>query len=222
MTKAQEKEIRLSYLWKKIILIAFNPSGTKEIFDWLSIYRRSVKEFWEISNYPNHDKFNIIVSNNNIPIEFDFNYNDLQKFSVKFLYIIDDENYSTWMHDVDKSYFSPEQPVLTQDVHMKKYLKTIREGDITEVLDGLLIHPTAHQHISFNNNEEENADDPLHDIRIGGGYNNPFQFLFHLRYQLCLIKEKREYERTRLISLFNDAIKKKCNGIAASKLLDIR
>ena len=222
MTEAQEKEIKLSYLWKKIILIAFNPSGTKEIFDWLSIYRRSVKEFWEISNYPNHDKFNIKVSNNNIPIDFDFNYNDTQKFSVKFFYVRDDVKSSAWMHDVDKSYFTPEQPVLAQNNHINKYLRSVNEDDIKEVLDGLLIHPTAHQHISFNDNEQQNDSAPKHEIRIGGGFHNPYQFLFHLRYQLCLIKEIRESERSRLILLFYDAIKKECSVIPPSKLLNVR
>lgn len=210
MTELQEKQIKLAYLWKKIILLGFSPSSPTEINDWISMYARSIVKFWEVTNMPRLSRNNIEVSNVAIPIDYDFTYNSLSKFNTKFCYLSENGEYS-WMHDVDKKYFIPEQPILTQDSHMKKALKKIKREDVEDVLDGMFFHPTAHQHIS---KEEE-----IHPIRIGGGIHNAFQFLFHIRFQLCLINEKRETEKQRLITLFFDAIKSKKTSIAPSVTL---
>lgn len=213
MTEAQEKEIKLSYLWKRITDLAFHPSGIVEINNWLSIYCKSVVDFWEVPDYPTLNKFTIEVTNKNIPIDFKFVYSDSNKFSVSFYYLGEDNNDFAWMHDVDKNFFTPEQYILSHDNHMRKNLRKINEDDVKMALEGFLYHPTAHQHIS---------EDDRHEIRIGGGIQNPFHFLFHLRYQLCLIEENRELERNRLTTLFYNAIKNKCTGIAPSKLLYIK
>ena len=214
MTENEEKPIKLAYLWKKIINIAFRPSGTGNISDWLSIYCRSVVDFWEVADYPTLDKFSIEVANNDIPIDFKFTYSDSNKFSVNFYYLGEDNNDFAWMHDVDKNYFTPEQYILSHDNHMPRDLKKkVNENDIKIVLEGLLFHPTVHQHIS---------EGDKHEIRIGGGFYNPFQFLFHLRYQLCLIEDNRESERARLISLFYEAIKKKHEIIPPGTLFGIK
>jgi len=212
MTELQEKHIRLTYLWKKINLLAFSPSGPAEINNWITIYSRSVVKFWEVSNIPKLDRNNIEVSNTVIPIDYNFTYDSLKKFNVKFYHLNESREYS-WMHDVDKSYYIPEQPILTQDNHMKKALKKLKIEEVEEVLNGMFFHPTAHQHIA--------EDEEKHSIRIGGGIHNAFQFLFHIRFQLCLIEEKREAERQRLIALFYAAIKEKTQIIAPSVVLDL-
>jgi hypothetical protein len=213
MTETQEKEIKLAYLWKRITDLAFHPSSSIEINDWLSIYCKSVVDFWEVADYPKLNRFTIEVANNDIPIDFKFVYTDTNKFSVSFYYLGEDNNDFAWMHDVDKNFFTPEQYILSYDNHMPKNLKKISEDDVNIVLEGLLFHPTAHQHIS---------EDDRHEIRIGGGFQNPFQFLFHLRFQLCLIDRKRELERNRLTSLFYNAVQKKCTGISPSQLLHVK
>ena len=207
------KEIQLAYIWKRVILLAFCPSGDREVFDWISCYSRSVKEFWEVSEYPNQDKFKLSVYNSLIPINYDFSFENLRKFIVNFYYPHNANKDFIWMHDVDKTYFIPEQFILTHDNHMNKHLRTIKEDDLKIVLEGLLFHPAAHQHI----------EEPLteHKIRIGGGIHNPFQFLFHLRFQLCLVDEKREEEKNRLNELILKAIKCKCEKIRPRRLLDL-
>jgi hypothetical protein len=213
MTDLQEKHIRLTYLWKKIILLAFSPSGSSEINNWISIYSQSIVKFWEVPNIPKLIQNNIEVFNTAIPIDFNFTYDSLSKFNVKFYHLNESREYS-WMHDVDKKYYIPEQPILSQDIHMKKALKKLKFEEVEEVLDGMFFHPTAHQHIS--------EDEERHSIRIGGGIHNAFQFLFHLRYQLCLIEENRVAEKQRLITLFYDAIKGgKKEIISPSVILDL-
>jgi len=207
------KEIQLAYIWKKIILLGFSPSGEGDVYAWISCYRRSVVNFWEVSEFPRQDKFKLSVYNSNIPINYEFSFEDFKKFIVNFYYPHSSNKDFIWLHDVDKTYFVPEQFILTYDNHMNKYLRTIKEDDLKMVLEGLLFHPAAHQHI----------EEPLtqHQIRIGGGIHNPFQFLFHLRFQLCLIDEKREKEKKRLNKLFLSAIQNRCHKIAPCKLLDL-
>jgi len=206
------KDIQLAYLWKWIIYLAFSPSG-KEIFDWISCYSKSVTDFWEIDSYPKQDKYSLTVYNCNIPISFDFSLEKIDKFIVQFFYPHTEGQDFMWLHDVDKSHFVPEQPILTNDNHRNSYLKKITPEDVLKVLNGLFFHPSAHQHIEGPINH--------HIIRIGGGIHNPFQFLFHLRYQLCLIEQKREDEKNRLTELFYNAIMKKCRIIAPGVLLNL-
>jgi len=47
-----------------------------------------------------------------------------------------------------------------------------------------------------------------HEVRIGGGIENPYVFLFHLRCQFCLVSNHvRQTERQRLIDLFKRSIR---------------
>jgi len=89
-------------------------------------------------------------------------------------------------------------------------LKKFVSDDVKAVIDGLILHPKAHQHIASPINN--------HDIRIGGGLDNPFLFLFHLRYQLCPIPDKRQKEKKRLLALFSDSLKSN-SSITASSLM---
>ncbi len=76
----------------------------------------------------------------------------------------------------------------------------------------MIFHPRTHTHV-----EEYglmlSAPPPLpllalREIRIGGGIENAFVFLFHLRYQFCLVSEEtRGTERARLVNLFTTAIR---------------
>lgn len=104
-----------------------------------------------------------------------------------------------WIHDVDDQYFNfPNQLFLTKYNQEQKALREFEAQDIEKVVDGLLCHPVVHQHI----------ESPIdkHEIRIGGGIDNAFLFLFQLRYQLCPFPDKRKTERDRLMNLFQDEI----------------
>ena len=107
-------------------------------------------------------------------------------------------------------FFFPEQSFLTKYDKSKEAKKKMNSRYIADVLDGLIFHPRTHLHIK--------SPIDKHEIRIGGGIDNPFLYLFHLRYQLCPIKEKRVAEKERLIALFETAVKNDKFG-AANKLL---
>lgn len=141
----------------------------------------------------------------------EYSVSEYSKFAVRFLYTLNDAKELMWVHDVDSKYFKfPMQSFLTAHNKRKAALRNIQESDIKCVIDALLFHPRAHQHI----------ESPLdkHEIRIGDGIDNAFLFLFHLRYQLCPIQEKRSAEKQRIIRLFYEAIQTKI-GVTANDLM---
>lgn len=103
------------------------------------------------------------------------------------------------------------------------------KGDIEAVLDGMIFHPRCHSHLeNFGIRQHVQLDqdrDGLssHEVRIGGGIENPYIFLFHLRYQFCLVsKEVRQTERQRLIDLFNMSISSSKQNVNAKDLFNFK
>lgn len=205
-----DRNIVRAYLWQEVINLGFNPSGDADQKSWVLQYARSLKEFWEIDAYPINLRVESGVLKGRVDspanLSFDFDIAAKDKFLVQFLSapIRKRGNGLMWNHDVDSAFFNfPIQPLLTflpkqRNIALKSNLQ---ESDIEVIVDGLLCHTRAHQHIEL----------PIdnHEIRIGGGIDNAFLFLFHLRYQLCPIPEKRKKEKQRLVQLFLNAIKNK-------------
>lgn len=198
-----ERSIIQAYIVQDIVRLGFSPSGDKDRKRWLLQYGKSLKAFWEIEAYPGppSEKNNIFSATINSPLdigaEYQYAIESIDKFSVRIMHAPNTQ--LMWTHDMDGQYSTfPYQTFLT--LHNKRTLaiKEMTDDDIGRVIDSLLVHPTPHQHI------ESPIDN--HEIRIGGGIINPFQYLFHLRIQLCPIADRRNAERNRLIALFNNAI----------------
>ncbi len=203
-----DKNIIQAYLWQEVIRLGFSPSSKKDKKNWISQYEKSLKDFWEINDYPikmNGD----LTTVTHVGLNFEYKYQripDISKFNTT-LYYLSDTIELLWKHDIDTSYFLfPKQSILNKYRKLqqaKKEFKNFAPIDRTKIIknisDGLLFHPAVHQHI----------DSPIdeHEIRIGGGIYNPYVFLFHLRYQLCPDKDKRNKEEERLAQLFEEAIK---------------
>lgn len=211
-----DKQMIRAYLWQAVIRLGFCPASTKDQQGWLYQYGHSIKDFWETSypKPPRMEKGRItaeIDCTDPLNLSLIYQVDSTHKFNVHFRYS-DPSNSKKliWIHDVDGSYFCfPPQPFLSRD-GQKAALKKFVSDDVEAVVDGLLFHPKAHQHIESPINK--------HAIRIGGGIDNPFLYLFHLRYQFCLIPIKQKAERDRLVALFSDALRSN-SPIAASKLM---
>jgi len=210
-----DNDIIQAYLWQEIIRLGFSPAGDKDKKNWLRMYGRSLKDFWEIDDYPPTPKSNGTITTEltctaSLNIALSYSITNITKFAVTFSPFSDRSN-KLWVHDVDGSsyFFFPERSLLTKYKKGKAAIKKISVKHIEKVLDGLIFHPMAHQHI--------NTD--FHEIRIGGGINNPFLYLFHLRYQLCPDETRRNEERERLFNLFESAIKTKKKLVTANELL---
>jgi hypothetical protein len=92
----------------------------------------------------------------------------------------------------------------------------------------MLFHPRCHFHLEdlgvrYVQLDPEKGGLKLHEIRIGGGIENPYVFLLHLRYHLCLVhKDVRRNERLRLINLFDNAIREKKQNVNAKELFNFK
>ena len=212
-----DKQMIRAYLWQAVIRLGFCPASTKDQQGWLYQYGQSIKDFWETS-YPKPPRMEngritaVIDCTDILNLSLIYQVDSTHKFSVRFRYsyTLNDKKL-IWIHDVDGNFFCfPPQLFLSRDGQEKVALKGFVPDDVEAVIDGLLLHPKAHQHIESPINN--------HDIRIGGGIDNPFLYLFHLRYQLCPIPVKQNTERDRLVALFSSALRSN-RYIAANKLM---
>lgn len=217
-----DKKIIRAYLWQEVIRLAFSPSGRKEQKKWMRQFGKSLNYLVQGDSPPviklQEILPQIIYFSIELPINLimDGNIDAENKFTVEFLYLPPSNNRELmWIHDVDGAYFSfPVQEFLTHHNQRRSMLGEFSDEDVEAVLDSLIFHPAVHQHIEY----------PIdnHDIRIGGGTDNPFLFLFHLRYQFCPCEEARQNEKNRLIKLFSDAVREcKDRPIPISTLMDM-
>lgn len=187
-----DKKIIFAYLWREILRLGFHPSGDKEQKSWLVQYGKSLKDFWEVDHqdFPSLEKGAFkgnLSCSPGLNMFLTYSISGPSKFVVAFEYKTIHGMELMWIHDVDEAYFRfPVQTFLTLHNQRNPALRDIRDSDIKVVINGLLCHPRAHQHIESPINK--------HEIRVGGGIDNAFLFLFHLRYQLCPIPGKREAE----------------------------
>ena len=218
-----DKQLIRAYLWQAVIRTGFCPESTKDKKSWIRLHGQSIREFWGIPSYPKAPtmekgkiKYSIDCTDL-LGLYLDCSVNSVHEFNVRFLYLPPQDNKELimWTHDVDdgggKYFSSPVQPFLSHKDE-KKALAKFKPDDLDAVLNGLIFHPKAHQHI------ESPASLDNHHIRIGGGIDNPFLYLFHLRYQFCPDAAKRKAERDRLTVLFADACRNK-SKITAHDLL---
>lgn len=222
-----DNDIIRGHIWQKILLLAFHPSGQKDQAKWLYLYTQSLKDYWEISYQDNpkniKNNFSAKLSCSLPSISINYNIEDIDKFAFTFNYQTGGQKVFEWIHDVDGKYFSlPTHKLLTHHKTEHESLKHTNKEYLKSVTDAILFHPKVHMHIehpSYNYNKEIL---PQHDVRISGGIDNPFLFLFHLRYQLCCKSKKREDEKERLIDLFLNAIKNKKSSIPTNELMGIK
>lgn len=210
-----DNDIIQAYLWQKVIRLGFSPSKDSDIKSWLYLYNSSLPGFWETEEYPKisvlDGQFQIKVNFHQINMSFDCSITNIKKFSVYFLHTANTDGLM-WVHDVDHKYFAfPSQSLLNKMGKEPQAINKISTQHIERVLNGLIFHPRSHQHIKLPINN--------HEIRMGGGIDNPFIFLLHLRYQLCLDTKRRQKEKEYLINLFETAIRNKETTIAANGLL---
>ncbi len=210
-----DNEIIRAYLWQEVIRLGFSPASDKDKKSWLVQYGKSLKDFWGIEEYPETPKIKGVSigcnlsSSTQLDLLLEYQISSPSNFSILFL---SEYRNLMWTHDVDQqNYFLfPEKSLLNKYGKFREAKRNFTHEHIGKVLDGLIFHPAVHQHI------QSPIDN--HDIRIGGGIYNPFVFLFHLRYQLCPDEGKRNDEKQRLITLFEEAIRNN-RSVTISNLL---
>jgi hypothetical protein len=217
---ARSIPIRRAFIWNKIIQLAFLPQSEIDQKSWIRLFKQNLLTFWGFENQPvsdiRHSTTNIRITypgiTHNDEMIFDCKISSSSQFSVNVLYGQD----LWWIHDYNSNFFVPSPNIFLPVIlkHSREDVFQINQrNDIEDVIDGLILHPCAHQHIAH----------PVdnHEIRFGGGITNPYLYLFHLRYQLCPLEDRRNRERVRLTDLFFNAINENRLAISANELMTI-
>ena len=131
-----------------------------------------------------------------------------------------------WSVHADANYLSKAALHMAEVNYPEADMDTHLKSDIASVLEGMLFHPRNHAHLSAVGFTTAGDADPTSrmlkakKIRVTSSAYNGFVFLYHLAYQLCVVSSQaRNNEKTRLIDLFENAIRKNLT-VNASKLIN--
>lgn len=210
---------RRSIVWDKIERMAFHPQKSSS---WLQVYLRSLSRFWQAQNadvQSTGNGFEALFLN--IACEYDIQSRD--RYSVSIINAASSRKRS-WSLHVDAAYQSKASLGATQGNYPTQHVANDLLGDVTVVLDGMIFHPRNHSHGEDMELTMSLCPQalPTHEVRVGGGIENAFVFLTHLRYQLCLLNGAlRTAERDRLIDLFTAAIRNGRQSVPAAETLNV-
>lgn len=214
---------RRAITWDKIERMTFHPRDQKDQARWLSIYGRSLGRFWQVQDADvvfDPNRFEAVFLG--VACEYEVVARD--KYNVRIINTASDRKYA-WSLHVDPAYCSKASLAGASEDYPRQDMGQHLQEDVTAVLDGMVFHPRTHCHGEDIELTLNLADDalPVHEVRIGGGVENAFVFLTHLRFQFCLVASQvRDEERTRLIGLFTTAIQNKRQTVSAAQVLNFQ
>ena len=203
---------RRAVAWETIERIAFRPASYRDCLTWLAVYARTLHILWGLEplwiRFGLNDEFIV----NFLNLRCAHIIESESKFSIKFFV----NNSTDCLNlEVDPNFDSKTSLQICAGKYPQDQMNNYLASDVEAVLEGMIFHPRCHIHLDKIGIQHTQLDQEMgglssHEIRVGGGIENPFVFLFHLRYQFCLQSyQVRETERQRLIALFQGAIKEK-------------
>lgn len=214
---------RLAFVWDTIERLAFKPSDQKH---WLSVFERTLHTLWGIHAADVQTRrlagFDILPLN----VACEYTVETALKYSVSIMNVAAQDS-CCWTVHVDPSYVSKAAWPVKMDKYPRQEQEKCLRKDITRVLNGMVFHPRNHAHGDLLGIAPDlgaaGPGLPCHEMRLGGGIENAFAFLTHLRYQFCLLsKDVREAEKTRLVNLFTTAISNKRPVITPADLFNFK
>jgi len=206
MTEAERRAI----VWDTIERIAFLPSSDSDRCAWLGVYAKTLHKLWGMESMWNYFGSNDIFDIPFLYLKCDYTIENAEKYSVSLQDSSDSRSY--WQNDIDSEYLS-KASLHSANGPYPHLQRAHLQRDIEAVLDGMLFHPRCHAHLEDIGVRHVQLDPDSgglssHKVRIGGGIENPYVFLFHIRYQFCLVADQiRRTEKKRLIGLFENAIR---------------
>jgi|GEM_PF-831603 len=219
--QAMSEMERRVIVWDIIERIAFQPNSDQECSTWLGVYAKTLHKLWGVDPVQQHFSSSHIFDIPFLNMQCDYNIESVEKYSISLMNLSAGGNY--WHCHIDPRYFSYTS-LYSSSTHYPHQQLNELEKDVETVLDGMLFHPRCHTHIDEIGVQSIQLDPDIgglssHEIRIGVGIENPYVFLFHLRYQCCLVADPaRQEEKHRLIELFCNSIKNKGQNMSARDL----
>lgn len=211
---------RRAIVWDTIERIAFRPSSNNRS-GWLGVYAKTLHKLWGLESMWNHFGSNDIFDIPFLNLKCDYTIDNAKKYSVSLRDSSACRSY--WHNHIDPDYFSRVSLYSGSDKDLRKHRAHL-QSDIKAVLNGMLFHPRCHAHLEdigvrHVQLDQDSGGLSSHEVRIGGGIENPYVFLFHLRYQFCLVADQvRQTERQRLIDLFDNSIRENSQNVCARDL----
>ena len=217
----RSRTAQLPILWDTIERLAFRPDSPAK---WLAIFERTLHKLWRVE--PKDVEIRQPAGFNFPLLNVACNYwvETAEKYGVSIMNIAAQAP-SRWTVHTDPDFPSKaafcaspgKYPHRDRDKHLR--------ADVAYVLDGMVFHPRNHAHGDLLGIVPDlGAAGPglrCHEVRLGGGIENAFVFLTHLRYQFCLVSEDaRQSEKTRLVDLFTRAIAGNQTVVPPANLFD--
>lgn len=201
---------RRAIVWDTIERIAFRPSSDSDRGAWLGVFAKTLYVLWGMEpmwvRFGQDDEFIVTFPN----LKCRYIIESASKYEISFVH--DSSDCLHWQTHVDPGFLSKSSLQTTLGRYPGQQICELPR-DVESVLNGMLFHPRCHAHLEdlgVRNVQLDQDSGGLssHEVRIGGGIENPYVFLFHVRYQFCLVSNQvRQAERQRLIDLFVRSIR---------------
>lgn len=210
---------RRGIVWDTIERLAFMPNDPVR---WLTVYERTLCRLWEVQYADLRIRIRTGFDVNFLNLDCNYQINAFYKYSVKITNVAATTS-ACWCIDADSTYCSKATFHPASGKYRSRDRAKYLSDDVRYVLDGMLFHPRTHAHGDTLGIRADMLTLDSHEIRLGGGIENAFVFLTHLRYQFCLLGDKaRDQEKSRLVNLFMDAINNGERAISPKMLFDFR
>jgi len=213
---------RYAIIWDTIERMAFKPDNP---LNWFGIYERTLHRFWGLQPGDVRTRWKSGFDAHFLNISCEYNVENADRFAVTINSPAENPQ-PIWTVEVDPNFISKSSLHFTTHRYPHKDRNRHLRNDVLVVLDGMLFHPRHHCHLSnlgVTTILTETINRGVHEVRIGGGIENAFVSLYHLRYQFCIVSdEMREGERNRLTDLFTAAISGNRATIPANELFNFQ
>ena len=206
---------RRAIVWDTIERLAFRPNPPES---WLGVYAKTLHKLWGMESvwarFGIDDEFVVTFMN----LKCSHFIESVSKYEISLVHDFSDCLH--WQIHVDPGFHSKASLQTTVGKYPHQQMGKLSR-DIDAVLNGMLFHPRCHTHLEdlgvrHVQLDQDSGGLSSHEVRIGGGIENPYVFLFHLRYQFCLVSDPvRHTEKTRLVDLFENAIRN--NGTVSAR-----
>jgi len=211
-------------VWYTIERMAFKPAAAKKD-EWLWRYVRTLPRLWGLQAPDIRTRTNIGFDVDFLNIACDYTVETPDRYNVTIATITSDAPACWYLH-VDPDFLSESTLYNPAEDYPRQNMDRHLADDVQTVLDGMIFHPRIHAHgdkLGIVSELVAGSTLSPYEIRLGGGIENGYIFLTHLRYQFCLLSEDaRQAERTRLVRLFTEAIRDRWDIVSAAELFDSR